>query len=64
MTHRHWARVAAIPLLLALPGCSADELIGAASRTVRNICVNAPNCTAYNEDGEPIRESDPWDTKR
>lgn len=51
---------------LLLPGaCSWDEVRGTASRTVRNVCANAPTCTVY-ENGEAIKKDrlDPWDTRR
>jgi hypothetical protein len=51
-------------LLLPLPGCSYDELVGTASRTLRNVCAQAPNCTAYDENGEKNKALDPWDTRR
>ena len=51
-------------LLLPLPGCSYDEVVGTASRALRNICAHAPNCTTYDEDGEKNKELEPWDTKR
>jgi hypothetical protein len=60
MIRRHWALAATV---LLLGGCSADEVIGTASRTVRNICANAPNCTVYDEAGEPDKDPGPWDTK-
>jgi outer membrane biogenesis lipoprotein LolB len=58
------AVLAALALLL-LAACSWDEVRGTASRTVRNVCANAPNCTVY-EEGEPAQKGglDPWDTKR
>lgn len=58
--------LAALAVLFLLPGaCSWDEVRGTASRTVRNVCANAPNCTVY-EDGEAIKKDslDPWDTRR
>ena len=56
--------LAALALLL-LAACSWDEVVGTASRTVRNVCANAPNCTVYKE-GEPVSKGDldPWDTGR
>jgi hypothetical protein len=56
---------AAFAALLLLGACSWNEVVGTASRTVRNICANAPSCTVY-EEGEPVKKDglDPWDTKR
>jgi hypothetical protein len=50
---------------LLLAGCSWDEILGTASRTARNVCAEASNCTVY-DDGEPVKRGtlDPWDTKR
>ena len=63
MTRRSY--LAAVAALLLLGACSRDEVIGAASRTVRNICANAPGCTVYDEDGAVKKgELNPWDTKR
>lgn len=56
--------IAAALLATALAGCSKVELIGSASRTVRNVCANAPNCTVYDADGQADRGLDPWDTRR
>jgi len=56
--------IAIVLLLLPLPGCSYDEVVGTASRTLRNICARAPNCTTYDEDGEKNKELDPWDRQR
>lgn len=50
--------------LLPLPGCSYDELVGTASRTLRNVCAQASNCTTYDENGEKNKELEPWDTRR
>lgn len=51
--------------LLLLAACSWDEVKGTASRTARNVCANAPNCTVY-EEGEAVPKDklDPWETKR
>jgi hypothetical protein len=55
----------AIALLLsATVACSREELTGTASRTVRNVCANAPNCTVYGEDGAAQSGINPWDTRR
>ena len=45
--------------------CSGIDWLGTASRTVRNVCANAENCTVY-EEGEaaPKDTLGPWDTKR
>jgi hypothetical protein len=51
-------------LLLALAACSQEELTGTASRTLRNVCAGASNCTVYGEDGQAQKGLDPWDTKR
>lgn len=61
---RHRLVIVAAVLLLPLPGCSYDDLVGTASRTLRNVCAQAPNCTTYDENGEKNKELDPWDTKR
>jgi hypothetical protein len=58
------AVIGAAVLLLTLSACSYDELIGTASRTLRNVCAQAPNCTTYDENGERNKELDPFDTKR
>ena len=66
MTASHPALGALAALVLLLPAaCSWNEVIGTASRTVRNVCANAPNCTVY-EEGEPGQKGglDPWDSKR
>lgn len=57
--------IACASALLLLGACSWNEIRGTASRTVRNVCANAPNCTVY-EDGEAVKKGglDPWDTQR
>lgn len=52
-------------MLLLPAACSWEEFRETASRTVRNVCANAPSCTVYDE-GEPVKKDglDPWDTKR
>ena len=67
MTRPRFALVAAallLPLPLILSACSYDEVIGTASRTLRNVCAQAPNCTTYDETGEKNKELDPFDTQR
>ena len=56
---------ACLAALLLLSACSWDEIRGTASRTARNACANAPNCTVY-EGGEAVGKDtlDPWDTRR
>ena len=57
--------VLCLEALLRLAACSWDEVAGTASRTVRNACANARNCTVY-EEGEPVKKDhlDPWDARR
>jgi hypothetical protein len=54
-------------MLVALPlaSCGWDDILGTASRTARNVCAEAPNCTVYDK-GEPVSKDTlyPWDTKR
>lgn len=57
--------LAALALLMLVGACSWEIVRGTASRTVRNVCANAPDCTVY-QDGEAVKEDtlEPWDTKR
>lgn len=55
----------ALAALTILAACSWEEFRETASRTVRNVCANAPSCTVYDA-GEPVKKDglDPWDTGR